>query len=227
VEGICPHCGADARGDHCEMCGRALDPVELEEPRCLTCGHTPVIKETTQYFFKLSAFQKDLEEYIETNEKLPANVHGVPQMLARSQYEEDCLYLNVWTPAKSADAKLPVFIWIHGGGMVAGSGVEWVCDGDGFAGRKDIVVVTINIDCVAVCVNLKIVLALDTFSYRLEERVARCLCNFTSSIPQTNRTCHVALGVIIAKFDVIFEVIKIFIDALVRPLVKIFIFVSR
>ncbi len=48
VEGICPHCGADARGDHCEMCGRALDPVELEEPRCLTCGHTPVIKQTTQ-----------------------------------------------------------------------------------------------------------------------------------------------------------------------------------
>ena len=76
VEGICPHCGADARGDHCEMCGRALDPVELEEPRCLTCGHTPVIKETTQYFFKLSAFQKDLEEYIETNEKLPANVRN-------------------------------------------------------------------------------------------------------------------------------------------------------
>ena len=83
-------------------------------------------------------------QHVMADEKLPANVHGVPQMLARSQYEEDCLYLNVWTPAKSADAKLPVFIWIHGGGMVAGSGVECVCDGDGFAGRKDIVVVTIN-----------------------------------------------------------------------------------
>jgi len=75
---------------------------------------------------------------------LPANVHGVPQMLARSQYEEDCLYLNIWSPAKSAEDKLPVFIWIHGGGMVAGSGVETVCDGEGFAKRKDIIVVTIN-----------------------------------------------------------------------------------
>ena len=76
--------------------------------------------------------------------EMPANVHGVPQMLAPSQYEEDCLYLNVWTPAAAADDKLPVFIWIHGGGMVAGSGCEVVCDGEGFAKRRDIVVVTIN-----------------------------------------------------------------------------------
>jgi len=76
-------------------------------------------------------------QHVMADENLPANVHGVPQMLARSQYEEDCLYLNVWTPAKSADAKLPVFIWIHGGGMVAGSGVECVCDGDGFAKRRE------------------------------------------------------------------------------------------
>lgn len=73
-----------------------------------------------------------------------ANVHGVPQMLAPSQYQEDCLYLNVWTPAKTQADKLPVFIWVHGGGMVAGSGVECVCAGEGLAGRKDMIVVTIN-----------------------------------------------------------------------------------
>ena len=76
--------------------------------------------------------------------EMPANVHGVPQMLAPSQYEEDCLYLNVWTPARTAEDKLPVFIWVHGGGMVAGSGCEVVCDGTGFASRRDVIVVTIN-----------------------------------------------------------------------------------
>lgn len=83
-------------------------------------------------------------QYVQPDLEAIANVHGVPQLLARSQYEEDCLYLNIWTPAKTAADKLPVFIWIHGGGMVAGSGVECVCDGDGFAKRRDVIVVTIN-----------------------------------------------------------------------------------
>lgn len=83
-------------------------------------------------------------QHVMEMEALPANVHGVPQFMMPSQYEEDCLYLNIWTPAKRADEKLPVFLWIHGGGMVAGSGCEVVCDGEGFAKRKDIIVVTIN-----------------------------------------------------------------------------------
>ncbi|MCR4855493.1 MAG: carboxylesterase family protein [Erysipelotrichaceae bacterium] len=95
------------------------------------------VRKATQY--SAAAIQHVMEQ-----EDLPANVHGVPQFMAPSQYEEDCLYLNVWTPAKTAEDKLPVFIWVHGGGMVAGSGCEVVCDGIGFAKRKDIVVVTIN-----------------------------------------------------------------------------------
>lgn len=100
-------------------------------------GHWRGVRQATQY--SAAAIQMVQEDI-----KLPANVHGVPQLLARSQYEEDCLYLNIWSPAESADAKLPVFLWIHGGGMVAGSGVECVCDGDGFAKRRDVIVVTIN-----------------------------------------------------------------------------------
>ena len=83
-------------------------------------------------------------QHVMNQEDLPANVHGVPQFMAPSQYEEDSLYLNIWTPAKNPSDKLPVFIWVHGGGMVAGSGCEVVCDGTGFASRKDIIVVTIN-----------------------------------------------------------------------------------
>ena len=83
-------------------------------------------------------------QFVQPEPEKIANVHGFPQILARSQYEEDCLYLNIWSPAKTAEDKLPVFIWVHGGGMVAGSGVECVCDGDGFAKRRDVIVVTIN-----------------------------------------------------------------------------------
>src|SRR5271169_788889 len=57
---------------------------------------------------------------------------------------EDCLYLNVWTPAApGAGARLPTMVWIHGGGFVAGSGAEPRYDGARLAARG-IVVVTVN-----------------------------------------------------------------------------------
>lgn len=42
----------------------------------------------------------------------------------RDKMSEDCLYLNITTPAKSADEKLPVFVWFHGGGLTNGSPYE-------------------------------------------------------------------------------------------------------
>ncbi|HTT20902.1 MAG TPA: carboxylesterase family protein [Candidatus Sulfotelmatobacter sp.] len=55
---------------------------------------------------------------------------------------EDCLYLNVWTPAKGR-AALPVMVYIHGGGLRVGSAREALYDGEELA-RKGIVVVTLN-----------------------------------------------------------------------------------
>jgi len=57
-------------------------------------------------------------------------------------YSEDCLYLNVWRPAKSG--KYPVMVWIYGGGFVGGSGSFDIYDGAHLASRQDVVVVTFN-----------------------------------------------------------------------------------
>jgi para-nitrobenzyl esterase len=59
------------------------------------------------------------------------------------ELSEDCLTLNIWTPAKSASARLPVMVWIHGGGFQAGAGAEPRHDGQAFA-RKNVLLVTIN-----------------------------------------------------------------------------------
>jgi len=56
---------------------------------------------------------------------------------------EDCLYLNVWTPAISKNERLPVLVYFYGGGFAAGDGSEYRYDGESMA-RKGIVSITVN-----------------------------------------------------------------------------------
>ena len=55
---------------------------------------------------------------------------------------EDCLYLNIWTPAKSSTEKVPVLVWIYGGGFGAGATSEWPYSGEKLA-KKGVVLVSI------------------------------------------------------------------------------------
>src|SRR5262245_50052885 len=57
---------------------------------------------------------------------------------------EDCLVLNIWTPAIDDNRKRPVMLWCHGGGFSSGSGSSPVTEGANLARRGDVVVVTIN-----------------------------------------------------------------------------------
>ena len=65
------------------------------------------------------------------------------EFMAHGEISEDCLYLNVWTPAASASERHPVLLFIHGGANTEGSGSIAVYDGTGLA-SKGVVVVTIN-----------------------------------------------------------------------------------
>jgi para-nitrobenzyl esterase len=58
-------------------------------------------------------------------------------------YSEDCLYLDIWTPAKSPGEKLPVIAWIYGGGFTAGATSNPLYDGTHFA-QKGVVFVSIS-----------------------------------------------------------------------------------
>lgn len=61
----------------------------------------------------------------------------------RPQMGEDCLVLNVWTPAPDGGRR-PVMVWLHGGGFEAGSGSSMLYDGTNLARRGDVVAVSIN-----------------------------------------------------------------------------------
>jgi carboxylesterase type B len=65
------------------------------------------------------------------------------EFMTHTEIGEDCLYMNVWTPAKSAGANLPVFVYIYGGAFTSGSGAVPTYDGEGLA-KKGLVVVNFN-----------------------------------------------------------------------------------
>ncbi len=65
VEGTCPYCRfPGARGDQCDQCGKPLNPAELIDPRCRTCGTPPEFRESEHFFLKLTAFQDRLLEWV-------------------------------------------------------------------------------------------------------------------------------------------------------------------
>ena len=57
--------------------------------------------------------------------------------------DEDCLYLNIWTPAKTGKEKLPVMVWIYGGGLMEGYPYEMEFDGERIA-RRGVILVSVN-----------------------------------------------------------------------------------
>lgn len=84
----------------------------------------------------------ELGEYGPTSPQVPGMLE---QLLGQdaSQMNEDCLYLNVFSPANASQESLPVLVWIHGGAYVNGAGsIQWY-DGSRLASRGS-VVVTIN-----------------------------------------------------------------------------------
>lgn len=65
LEGICPHCNKPARGDECDQgCGKHLEPGEILQPTCRICGTPAEFREQEHFFFRLSAFQDYLKEFL-------------------------------------------------------------------------------------------------------------------------------------------------------------------
>lgn len=85
--------------------------------------------------------------YLPTQTTIQAKAHGAvsPQRSRTKETQsEDCLFLNIWTPAADPRAKRPVMFYIHGGAYANGSGNDPLTHGAALATRGDVVVVTVT-----------------------------------------------------------------------------------
>jgi methionyl-tRNA synthetase len=77
VKGTCPFCGSEEQySDGCEVCGRTFQPGQILKPHCSICGRPPVLRKSTHYFFRLSAFAKKLEEWLNGNQDLQSDARN-------------------------------------------------------------------------------------------------------------------------------------------------------
>ncbi len=117
VEGTCPQCGyTRARGDQCDTCGRLLEPVLLIEPYCVICKSKPVVKRTKHWYFDLSKFSKQLDEYLSRNEQLPNNAKNFSLNLVKEGLKPRAVTRDVtWgipAPFPGAENKT-VYVWVE------------------------------------------------------------------------------------------------------------------
>ncbi|MCL2317458.1 MAG: methionine--tRNA ligase [Methanomassiliicoccaceae archaeon] len=75
VEGTCPKCGKeDTRSDQCDKCGTTFEPGDLIGPRCIHCRNEPMVKESNQFFLKLTAFNDPLMKFLDGKDNWRPNV---------------------------------------------------------------------------------------------------------------------------------------------------------
>jgi len=120
--------GADTSGD-----GRFRPPRPPQ--------HWSGVRDCTSY--GPSCPQMTIEQM--TGQPLPAGAEAMMGVLATEPTTgEDCLVLNVWSPSVDHSAKLPVLVWLHGGGLSTGSASWPLYDFTNLAHRRRVVVISLN-----------------------------------------------------------------------------------
>ena len=113
VEGICPECGAVARGDECDQgCGRHLEPGEILEPVCKICRSKAEYRVQEHFFFRLSEFKDFLSDYLDKLEGT-SNARNYAKGWIDKKLNDWCITRNLeWGVRFPGHDELVVYVWV-------------------------------------------------------------------------------------------------------------------
>lgn len=129
IEGECPICHfSSARGDQCDECGNLIDPKTLINPKCKICGSNPIWKPSEHFFLKLSAFQKKLTEWIESNREWRPNAKNFSLSLLNQGLHDRAITRDtdwgVAIPLDGYDSKR-IYVWFEAVCGYLSASKEW------------------------------------------------------------------------------------------------------
>ncbi|WP_432662260.1 methionine--tRNA ligase [Wukongibacter baidiensis] len=131
VEGDCPNCGEEARGDQCDHCGSILNPDELNNKKCKLCGSEPKQRETEHFYFTLSKFQSELENYLDSSENWRENAVKFTKRYLDEGLKDRAatrdLDLGIDVPLKGFEDK-KIYVWIEAVCGYLSASKEWAND---------------------------------------------------------------------------------------------------
>ncbi len=114
VEGKCPECGQEARGDQCDACGKVLEPEILNNPRCSVCGTTPDFRETNHLYIALSKLEKEIDSYIDSHPEWRKNAVAFSKKYINEGLRDRAVTRDLdWgieVPREGFDSK-KIYIW--------------------------------------------------------------------------------------------------------------------
>ena len=117
IVGICPHCGGHATGEQCDDCLVSLNADQVLDKKCKNCGSSTISKPNKHLYFKLSAFQNEINDYVDKHkDKWRKNAYGETKkflemgLIDRAATRE--LNWGVEVPIPGYDDKR-IYVWIE------------------------------------------------------------------------------------------------------------------
>ena len=129
VQGVCPHCGGNARGDQCDVCSTPLDPTDLVDPRSAISGASGLEVRTSRHLFlRQSALAGELEAWLETRRGWPPQVLGIARGWLAQGLEDRCitrdLECGVAVPREGFEGKV-FYVWFDAPIGYLAATTEW------------------------------------------------------------------------------------------------------